>query len=217
MQSQPPETAPPEAVVFDIGNVLFHWDPGPLFEELLPGAEDRARFRTEAGFAEMNRDIDAGAPFLARVRTQMAACPDFADVLIAFHDRWLDTFGPPIAGSWSILHALRAAGRPVFALSNFGTETFQRAEAAYPDLYAFDRRFISGPMGCIKPDPEIYERLETETGLAGPALFFTDDSPANIAAAEARGWQTHLFTGPEGLYTALSAAGLPEAELGPRP
>jgi 2-haloacid dehalogenase len=59
-----------------------------------------------------------------------------------------------------------------------------------------------------KPDPEIYEALEEASGLRGPALFFTDDRPENIAAAAARGWHTHLFHTPQGLADALHGLGL---------
>lgn len=63
-------------------------------------------------------------------------------------------------------------------------------------------------MGVIKPDPKIYQMVEDDCGVAPGALLFTDDRPDNIAAAEARGWQTHLFTGPDGWADRLVATGL---------
>ena len=42
----------------------------------------------------------------------------------------------------------------------------------------------------------------------GDALLFTDDRIDNINAANARGWQTHHFTGPDGWADRLVAAGL---------
>jgi 2-haloacid dehalogenase len=68
---------------------------------------------------------------------------------------------------------------------------------------------VSAEERRIKPEPEIYAILEARAGLAPQALFFTDDSPANVAAARARGWRAHLFEGPEGLIRALAAEGLP--------
>ena len=72
-----------------------------------------------------------------------------------------------------------------------------------------DHVVVSGEEGVIKPEPRIYELLEERSGLSGAQLFFTDDKPENIAAAEARGWRGHVFTGPEGLARALRGAGLP--------
>jgi 2-haloacid dehalogenase len=44
-------------------------------------------------------------------------------------------------------------------------------------------------------------------------LLFADDRHDNIAAAKARGWQTHLFDGPAGWAERLVKEGLltPEA------
>ena len=42
----------------------------------------------------------------------------------------------------------------------------------------------------------------TESGVSC-TLVVVDDNPANVAAAGARGWQTHLFEGPEGLEAEL--------------
>ncbi|MEM1066995.1 MAG: HAD-IA family hydrolase, partial [Pseudomonadota bacterium] len=75
-------------------------------------------------------------------------------------------------------------------------------------LTEFDRRYISGHMRCIKPEPRIYEMVEADSGVAPGRLLFTDDKPDNIAAAAARGWQTHLFEGPEGWAARLVAEGL---------
>ena len=53
--------------------------------------------------------------------------------------------------------------------------------------------------------------MNTRTGLAGADLFFADDKPENIAAAQARGWRGHVVDaveGAEGLARAMRAAGL---------
>ena len=49
---------------------------------------------------------------------------------------------------------------------------------------------------------------EARVGHAAEALFFTDDNPANVAAARARGWQAHLFTDAAALEAELAAHGL---------
>ena len=67
-------------------------------------------------------------------------------------------------------------------------------------------------MAVIKPDAEIYARVEADCGIAPGALLFADDRADNIAAAAARGWQTHLFTGPEGWAARLVAEGLLSTE-----
>jgi 2-haloacid dehalogenase len=63
-------------------------------------------------------------------------------------------------------------------------------------------------MGVIKPDPLIYRMVEDDCGLAPETLLFADDRADNIAMAASRGWQTHLFDGPQGWADRLVAEGL---------
>lgn len=129
-----------------------------------------------------------------------------------WHDRWIEMATPAIDHSVRLLRALRAAGVPVFALTNFGIQTFEIAEPVYPFLGEFDRRYISGHMGVIKPEKEIYEQVEADCGVPPGALLFTDDRIDNINMAAARGWQTHLFEGPQGWADRLVAHGLLKEE-----
>ena len=191
------------AVVFDIGEVLLRWDPHRAYADLIPDADARTAFFDTCGMWEMNLDIDRGAPFRGRVEEQAARHPEQRDLILAWADRWADMAYDLIPGSWTTLRALRSQGTPVFALSNFGVETFEIAERLYPDLTEFDARFISGHRKVIKPDAAFYEMLETETGFSGEEIIFFDDRQANIDAAKARGWQAHLFTSSEAMTTTL--------------
>lgn len=197
----------PKAVVYDIGNVLFEWNPERFYDSLLPVAE-RQRLFDEAGLHDMNLSIDAGAPFHKTVLATAAAHPQWAELIVLWHDRWIEMAQPVIRPSVALMRALRARGVPVFALSNFGDDSFSFAETQYEFLTEFDRRYISGRMGCIKPDAEIYAMVEQDCGLAPETLLFVDDRDDNIAAARARGWQGHVFDGPEGWARRLVSAGL---------
>lgn len=201
-------SVPPRAIVFDIGNVLIAWNPGRLYNHLIPDPEERAAFRSAVDLRAMNLALDRGAPFKATVAAMAARHPNFAHYIMAFHDRWIEMASPAIPGSVTILEAVKASGFPVFALSNFGVESFAHAQTVYPFLTRFDRCFISGELGILKPDAAIYRAVETETGFAADALFFTDDKAENVEAAAARGWRTHQFRDPQGLATALRAEGV---------
>lgn len=205
----------PEAVIFDIGNVLITWNPERVYDEVLPDRAARDRLFEAVDLHGMNDRIDRGAAFRETIYEVAQNYPEYEALIRLWHDRWIEMASPPIEASWSILRDLRERDVPVFALSNFGIESFAYAETQYPQLGEFDRRFISGHMGVIKPEAQIYEMVEQATGLSGAQIFFTDDRADNIAAAEARGWQTHRFTdpetGPSALADALRATGLPLA------
>ncbi len=195
------------AVVFDIGNVLLRWDPEGFYDRVI-GPERRARLFAEVDLAGMNARVDMGESFADLVAGTAAAHPAWAAEIAMWRDRWIEMAAPEIPETVAILRALRARGVPVFALSNFGVETFALAEAHYDWLGEFDRRYISGHLGVMKPDPMIYRIVEADSGTTPERLLFADDRADNIRAAEARGWQGHLFDGPAGWAARLIAEGL---------
>ncbi len=197
----------PQAVIFDIGNVLIEWQPERYFDRVIGPARRHALFQAVDIHAMMQR-IDSGADFGAEVARMAAAHPTVADDLLHIRDRWCDIAQPEIPHSVRLLRALRAQGVPVFALSNFGAQNFPLSAAQFPFLHEFDRAYISGPMGMAKPDPAIYAAVEADCGIAPERLLFTDDRQDNIDAAAARGWEVHLFRGPAGLARRLVDAGL---------
>lgn len=196
-----------EAVVFDLGRVLIHWDPEGFYDRQI-GPQARQALFSQVPLYEVNAQIDLGAEFQSSIYNLAARYPAHGAAIRMWHDHWIDMAAPAIEPSAVLLRALKAAGLPVYALTNFGIGPLRVAERAYPVLREFDQRFVSGELHIAKPDPRIYEALEQGTGHAPERLLFTDDLPANIAAARARGWQTHLFEGPEGFAARLVAEGL---------
>lgn len=200
-------TATPEAVIFDIGNVLIEWNPERFYDSRL-GRARRERLFAEVPLHAMNLAIDNGAPFRATVMATATAHPDWADEVRWWHDHWIDMASPRIEHSIRLLDALKSRGVPVFALTNFGSDSFAFACTQYAFFNDFDRAFVSGDLGVMKPEAAIYAAVEADTGIAPGRLLFTDDKAANVQAAEARGWQGHHFTGAAGLARRLVAAGL---------
>jgi 2-haloacid dehalogenase len=196
-----------QAVVFDIGNVLIEWNPERFYDATV-GEERRRAMFAAVDLHGMNDRVDRGGVWADEVAALAAQHPDWAEEIGHWHHRWLEMASPEIPHSVRLLRALRSRGVPVFALSNFGRETFAFAVTHYPFLQEFDRAFVSGHMALAKPDAAIYEAVEREGGVAPGALLFADDRPENIEAAQARGWQTHLFEGPEGLAARLVSEGL---------
>lgn len=197
----------PQAVIFDVGNVLVGWQPERFYDSVI-GTEARHRLFAEVDLHGMNDLIDKGALFRETIYDWAERYPEWRAEIRMWFDRWTDIASPRIDLSIHLQRRLREKGVPVFALTNFGRHSFAFAEPLFDFLSDFDRRYISGHMGVIKPDPRIYEMVEEDCGIAPERLLFTDDRADNIAAAAARGWQTHHFTGPEGLAARLVASGL---------
>ena len=197
----------PQAVIFDIGNVLIEWNPERFYDRVI-GADRRRAMFAEVDLHGMNDKVDSGEHFTETIYATAESYPDWRDEIRMWHDRWIELATPAIDRSVRLMAALQGKGVPVFSLTNFGIQSYDYAATHYPFLRAFDRDYISGHMGVIKPDQRIFEMVEADCGVAPSALIFTDDRPDNIAAAAARGWQTHLFEGPDGWAARLVAEGL---------
>jgi len=200
-----------KAVIFDIGNVLIEWHPERFYDSVIGPDRRRALFEA-VDLSGMNRRVDLGAPFRETVYETAAAHPEFSAEVRMWFDGWIKMASPEIPHSAKLLRALRKKDVPVFALSNFGVGSFEYAATVYPVFSEFDRRYISGYLEMMKPDPSIYQFVEDDCGLAPSGLLFTDDRRDNIEAAQTRGWQTHLFEGPEGLAKRLVDEGLLNAQ-----
>jgi len=81
-------------------------------------------------------------------------------------------------------------GHNVFILSNWDPESFEYILKAFPKLFSLfekDHITISGDIGIIKPNPQIYEYILAKHNLDPQECIFFDDQEVNIKAAEAFG------------------------------
>ncbi|NNE89415.1 MAG: HAD-IA family hydrolase [Silicimonas sp.] len=196
-----------KAVVWDIGNIFAMWEPEAFYDRRL-GEEKRRQFFEDTQPHVMNHAFDLGADGHTLTRAHAEKYPEWAEEIHLWIDAWSEMFSTVVPGSAEIVDALAAKGVKQLALSNFGAETLEIAKEMHPALQRFDEEYVSAHLGVAKPDAGIYEALEAGSGLSGAELIFTDDKQENIDAAQARGWQTHLFVEADGWRARLEAEGL---------
>ncbi len=197
----------PQLVIFDIGNVLIGWNPEAHYDARI-GEERRRALFAEVDLHSMNEQVDLGAPFQDTIYALAEQHPAWRAEIRDWHDTWIEMMTPVIDHSVTLLRRLRAKGVPVYALSNFGVDSYVIAQGRFDFLLEFDKEFVSGHLRVMKPDPRIYEMVEAATDIPRDRFLFADDRPANVEAAAGRGWRTHLFEGPEGWAARLVAEGL---------
>ncbi len=114
----------------------------------------------------------------------------------------------PIPSSVQVLenlHAQRLAkGYKLYFLSNMPAP-YARGLERHAFMRCFHGGIFSGDIGLIKPQPEIFEKLEAMYSLKGQPILFIDDHPTNITAAQKAGWQTLHLTDPSKLPEQLLA------------
>lgn len=133
--------------------------------------------------------------------------------------RYHDMVAGPVEGTAEVVESLREAGVPVYALTNMPVEAWSGLLERFPVMQAFDGAVVSGEEGIAKPDPEIFELLESRFGLTPGETVFVDDREMNVAAARRLGFVGVLFTSAASLREELSAMlpGWPPPPRPPRP
>jgi 2-haloacid dehalogenase len=194
-----------KAVVFDLGGVLIEWDPRHLYRKLLADEAAVEEFLATVCTPEWNAELDRGRPFAEGVAELVERHPEHAAAIAAYHERWPEMVAGDIPGTVEVLAELRAAGVPLYALTNWSAETFAITRGRFEFLEWFDGLLVSGEERVTKPDPAIFQLLLDRFGLDPTATVFVDDSEANVAAARRLGFDAIRFTGHEELRRELVA------------
>ncbi|TGX52750.1 HAD family phosphatase [Sphingomonas gei] len=199
----------PSAVIFDVGNVLFDWQPRKLYERLIEDDQALDAFLANVVTKDWHFQHDAGRPFAETSAELASAHPEHAELIQAWGPRFNETLEDPVPGMPEIVRALDAAGVPLFAITNFSGEFWRAWAPLHAELFdRFRDILVSGDEKLVKPDPAIYALALGRFGLEGPDAVFVDDSAANIDGANAAGIHGVLFTSAEDFRAELVRLGL---------
>jgi 2-haloacid dehalogenase len=97
---------------------------------------------------------------------------------------------------------------PTYAITNFSAPKLDLARRTYPEIASFRGIVVSGEVGLLKPEPEIYRRLFDDHRLAPGDTVFIDDVQKNVDGAKAVGMHALLFTDAARLRKDLEGFGL---------
>lgn len=195
-------------IVFDIGRVLIHYDPNIPFSRLIPDEAERRWFFENVCTHEWNLEQDRGRPWADAEALLIADHPDRAELIRAFRTSWHEMVSHHYADSVAIMERLIDERRDVTMLTNFAADTFAEAKERFPFLKRPRGVTVSGEIGLLKPDREIYDRHAETFGLVPAESLFIDDSRKNVDGALAAGWQAILFVDAERLEADLTRLGI---------
>ena len=180
-------------VIFDLGGVLFAWEPDEIVDRNFDDLELRALVKREvfqhADWLEMDRgtleEEDAIKRFHARTGIPS---PKLNRLLQSVKESLI-----PIPESVDLLHELSSRGAGLYCLSNMPVCRFEYIQQRYPFWSLFEGIVISGIVKMIKPDREIFEHLLSQFQLPTGSTVFVDDHPVNLDSAQQIGLHTVLF------------------------
>lgn len=201
-------------IVFDFGAVLFTWRPVDIVAEVFPHRAtnaDQAKQLAQSLFGHDDwQDFDRGLLPMDVVAQRTAKRLDLEEhALLAMLHGIADRL-VPMQETLQVLDALRckresgAGVNALYFLSNMPAPYARELEQRHAFLRHFDGGIFSGDELCSKPDPRIYQLLQSRYHLAPESTVFIDDLPVNIEAARALGWKGVHFTSAQQLAADLS-------------
>jgi len=179
------------AIIFDYGNVLIEWNPRYVYNRYFPdNLEEMERFLKEVDFMGWNNLQDKGRTFTEGVADLSTQFPHHTHLIQAYNDHWKDSIGVAYTDTVEILKQLKQMGYPLYGLSNWSAETFPYAQEKFDFFPLFDDMVVSGYVGHVKPEPEIYQLLLEKIQRPAQECLFIDDSLPNIDQANKMGFVT---------------------------
>ena len=181
--------------IFDFGKVMVHFEPSYMVGRYVTDEKDAALL-ADVVFDRLYWDkLDAGTISDAEV---VEACKSRLPERLwktaeKIYYNWIYNI-PEIEGMSELAGYVKSTGAPLFLLSNISTY-FADHKDEIPCLRHFDKCFFSALCGRIKPHADIFQYLCDECGIKPEETLFVDDSPINIAGAEAFGIKGYLFDG----------------------
>ena len=202
------ETKKSPAIIFDFGGVLVDWNPYLLYRKVMKDDQEIKDFLDEIDFKNWNPIFDRGYSFEKGVEEKCAEYPHRTELLHRFKTHWLDSMGEVNLDTVEVVRKLKAAGYPLYGLSNWSAFTFKWVKDGFPFLQYLDDYLLSGEVQQVKPEPDIFHTFLKRIGWKAQDCLFIDDSEANSKTANTLGMQTIRFTTASQLVDELSQMGI---------
>ena len=200
-------------LVFDFGAVLIDWQPVKLVESHFPelavtplAAQQAARsLFGHVDWHAYDRGI-LSADCVVQRTAQRLALPleEMARLVSGIGERLT-----PIQETMEVLADLahrrdERGDVRLYYLSNMPTPYARTLERKYAFLAWFDGGIFSGDVQCSKPDPTIYQLLQSRYDLEPAQTLFVDDVQDNVDVACALGWNGLRFVSAPLLRSSLA-------------
>lgn len=193
-----------DAILFDLGGVLYSIDPAGFqaaLRQLARRYGSSERVQSDHDFRTLNHQLERGEidpesflRSLAERHFPGASTEELRQV-----------WNRMLAGLYPDRHALiqhLAQSHRLFLLSNTNVLHHNHFQPQLKSIEPyFERIFYSFELGFRKPEPEIFEHVLQDATLSPERTLFVDDSLTNVDAARSLGLRTRLVERPDELHT----------------
>ena len=180
-------------VIFDLGGVVIAWNPDGILDGYYTDPRMRALMKTalflHPDWLQMDRGTLSEADLLLRLEARTGRpAAELAGLLDAVRGSLhanTDTV--------ELLEKLAAREVSLYCLSNMASGIYAYLRERHSFWGVFRGTVISGDIGMMKPEREIFEFLLRRYALAPRETVFVDDNAPNVEAARALGIHTVWF------------------------
>jgi HAD superfamily hydrolase (TIGR01509 family) len=205
-----------QRVVFDLGGVVFNWQPLDLLRQVLPQrVRDEAQARHWLGeiFQTFHPESDWALFDLGRIEPPALASRIAQRTGLTEHEVHAVIAGipphlTPLNETLDLIETLHRQQVPLYFLSNMPAPYADMLVRNHLVFERFRDGIFSAHVNQIKPERPIFENADARFGASGPGTLFIDDSRPNIDTAIAHGWQAIHFRDPAQCRAELVAHGL---------
>lgn len=180
-------------VVFDLGGVVFSWQPDVLVRRVYDDPKTQALVRKKIIDHPDWIELDRGTLALDAAIVRGASRTGLHEHAVARLFDEVPASLTPIEPTIDLVRALSAAGQPLFVLSNMHLASADFLETKHDIWELFDGVVFSSRIQKVKPEPGIYEHLLAEYRLNPTETVFIDDINENLVAASTFGIRTIQF------------------------
>jgi HAD superfamily hydrolase (TIGR01509 family) len=196
-EQQPVNASLARNVVFDFGGVLVRWQPEAAIAGFYADEPSRALVRDAVirhpDWIDMDRGTLSESAAIERFATRMGRP---AAEMRALMQHIKDSL-TPLPDSIALLDELAQRGVPLYGLSNMSAPIFALLKSRHGHWDRFRGIVVSGEVGLVKPEPEIFHHLAQRYDLIPAETVFIDDHLPNIESARRLGFHTIHFADAE--------------------
>jgi len=186
-------------VIFDLGNVLVKFNPKNLFRKIFTTEEEVDFFLHNICTWDWHIQQDLVYDTSQAATPLIQKYPQYKEAIEAFYERFLEMIEGNYEANIQLALSIQKLGYPIYILSNFPGDQFEKYRHNNNYIDQFDDRIISGDVGLAKPDKKIYELAIKKFNLVPENSLFIDDKIENIKGAESVGIKTIHLRKPEDL------------------
>jgi putative hydrolase of the HAD superfamily len=179
--------------VFDLGGVLFEWQPKKTLARLYADQALQQKIMQEILLHQDWRDLDRGLideqqaldRFQARTHLPTA---ELQTLMYEIRQGMV-----PMEQTWDIIDWLSKQNITLYILSNMSLNTFALLTKRFQRWNKFKGVIISAHHGLMKPEKEFFNFLLTQYNLSAKQTVFIDDLAENVQGATDTGLHAILF------------------------